>query len=61
MKKLINFFKESFDELKKVTWPNKDQAVSSAMMVIAFLVGFSLFLSILDYLVKLLLEFIVKM
>jgi preprotein translocase subunit SecE len=34
MKKIILFFQESFAELKKVTWPSRDEVVSSTKVVL---------------------------
>jgi len=34
MKKIVLFFKESFAELKKVTWPSRDEVVSSTKVVL---------------------------
>jgi len=34
MKKIIQFFKESYAELRKVVWPNRDDVVSSVKVVI---------------------------
>ena len=34
MKKIILFFQESFAELKKVTWPNRDEATASTKVVL---------------------------
>ncbi len=49
-----NFFKESYQELKKVTWPTKDHALNSAIITVAFIVTFSLVLAFIDYLINLL-------
>ena len=34
MKRIILFFQESFAELKKVTWPSRDEAVASTKVVL---------------------------
>jgi len=34
MKKIILFFQESFAELKKVTWPSRDEATASTKVVL---------------------------
>ncbi len=51
--KFAGFLKESYSELKKVSWPSKEDAVSSSVVVILFIVGFSLFLALVDYVVNL--------
>ncbi|MGC8764606.1 MAG: preprotein translocase subunit SecE [Brevinematia bacterium] len=48
-----NYVKESFAELKKVSWPSRELAWNSAIVTIVFIVVFSLFLSLLDYLLNL--------
>ena len=34
MKRIILFFQESFAELKKVTWPSRDEAIASTKVVL---------------------------
>jgi len=34
MRKIFAFFQESFAELKKVTWPNREETVSSTKVVL---------------------------
>jgi len=34
MRRIILFFQESFAELKKVTWPSRDEAVASTKVVL---------------------------
>ncbi|MCL2722644.1 MAG: preprotein translocase subunit SecE [Treponema sp.] len=34
MRKIIQFFKESYAELRKVVWPSRDDVVSSVKVVI---------------------------
>lgn len=46
------FVRESYLELKKVSWPSRELAVNSSMVTIGFVVGFSLMLAILDYIVN---------
>ncbi len=47
------FVRESYQELKKVTWPTRELALNSSMVTIGFIVGFSLMLALLDYIVNL--------
>jgi preprotein translocase subunit SecE len=46
--KLINFMKEARAELKKVTWPNKKQLISSTIVVIFTVALVAVFLGIVD-------------
>jgi len=34
MRRIIQFFQESFAELRKVTWPSRDEAVASTKVVL---------------------------
>lgn len=45
-----NYFKSSFEELTKVTWPTKNQAVRLTIIVLIFCIVVALFLSTVDYL-----------
>ncbi len=47
--KLTKFFKETKAELKKVTWPSKEQLVHNTSVIIAFIIIFTAILSILDF------------
>ena len=54
MKKIILFFQESFAELKKVTWPSRDEVISSTKVVIVSTVVIAAVLGLVDFiLVKL--------
>ena len=54
MKKIILFFQESFAELKKVTWPSRDEVVSSTKVVLLSTLVIAAVLGLVDFiLVKL--------
>jgi preprotein translocase subunit SecE len=46
--KLVNYIKESRDELKKVVWPSRKETVKYTMLVIGISVGVAAFLGALD-------------
>jgi preprotein translocase subunit SecE len=48
MAKVIQFFKESRAELKKVVWPTKDDVLSSIKVVIISTIIVALILGLLD-------------
>ena len=48
MAKVIQFFKESKAELKKVVWPTKDDVISSIKVVIISTIIVALVLGLLD-------------
>jgi preprotein translocase subunit SecE len=54
MKRILLFFQESFAELKKVTWPGREEVVSSTKVVLLSTLIVAAILGILDFiLVKL--------
>lgn len=56
MQKLSNYFKESWAELAKVTWPTRKQAIKLTVAVIVFSVIFAAFIALLDSLYSNLLQ-----
>lgn len=48
--KITNYVKGSFQELTKVTWPTKNQAVKLTAIVLSFCLLFSIFLTVVDFL-----------
>ena len=48
MAKVIQFFKESRAELKKVVWPTKDDVISSIKVVIISTIVVAVILGLLD-------------
>ncbi len=46
---VINYFQESYEELKKVTWPTRNQAVKLTFIVIGFCIFFALIVGGLDF------------
>jgi preprotein translocase subunit SecE len=41
--------KESVGELKKVSWPKKDEIISSTWIVIIFIIVFAIVLGLIDF------------
>ncbi len=50
MKKIIQFFQESYAELRKVVWPSRDEVTSSTKVVLVSVTLFAAALGIVDYL-----------
>ena len=48
MKKIIQFFKESYAELRKVIWPSRDDVISSVKVVLISTVIIALILGLID-------------
>jgi len=49
MKKIITFFQESFAELKKVTWPSRDETVASTKVVLVSTLIIAAALGLVDF------------
>ncbi len=49
-KKIGRYFKESWLEMKKVSWPSKQMVLSSTKVVIITTIVFALVLGLVDYL-----------
>ena len=47
---ISNYIKGSWQELSKVTWPTKNQAVRLTIIVFVFVLLFALFLGVFDFL-----------
>ncbi len=48
MQKIRKYFRESWIELQKVTWPNRKQAIKLTAAVIVFSIVFAAFIALLD-------------
>lgn len=60
MNKIILFFKEVQEELGKVVWPSRDQAIRYTILVVIVAVAVGLILGGLDSLLTLLTNFLVN-
>lgn len=50
MKRIVQFFKDSYAELRKVVWPSRDDVVSSTKIVIVSTVIVAVGLGLIDFL-----------
>ncbi|MGH2575097.1 MAG: preprotein translocase subunit SecE [Ignavibacteria bacterium] len=50
--KIINFFGDIFKEMKKVTWPKKEELKESTMVVIITSLIFAVFVFIIDKIIS---------
>lgn len=48
MQKLTQYFRDSWTELTKVTWPNRKQAIKLVAAVLVFSIVFALYIAVLD-------------
>ncbi|HLD28588.1 MAG TPA: preprotein translocase subunit SecE [Patescibacteria group bacterium] len=56
---IIQYIKDSKNELRKVTWPNKREVRQHTVLVIIISLAVALFLGIADYVLSWALEFII--
>ena len=47
-KSLLRFFRESKAEMKKVTWPSKEQLIHNTVVILVFIAVVTMVLSALD-------------
>jgi preprotein translocase subunit SecE len=58
MKRIILFFQESFAELKKVTWPSRDEALASTKVVLVSTLLIAGMLGLVDFILFKLVDWI---
>ena len=49
LKRIVNYFKESKAELKKVSWPTRKETINHTSLVIGISLGVAIFFGLLDY------------
>ena len=47
---IVNYLKETRAELRKVTWPSREEAINLTAIVVAVTVAMAIFLGVVDYL-----------
>ena len=52
MKRIIQYFKECFSELKRVTWPSRDEVTTSTKVVLISVALFAVVLGVIDFLLS---------
>jgi preprotein translocase subunit SecE len=58
--RIVRYFRETRAELRKVTWPSREEALRLTGIVLATTVGFSLFLGVVDYLLSKLFALLIR-
>lgn len=58
--RVMKFFRETKSEMKKVSWPSKDQLIRNTVVILAFVVIMTIVLSLVDFGFERLLSLIVK-
>ena len=59
MKNIKKYFQEVITELKKVTWPTKQQTIDKTLIVIGVSVAVAIYLGGLDYLFQRIMELLI--
>jgi len=49
MEKITQFLREAYSEMKKVSWPSREQTIQYTTLVIVISISVALFLGVLDY------------
>ncbi len=49
MKRIVQFFKDSIAELKKVVWPSREEVSSNAKVVLVSIALFAIALGLVDF------------
>jgi preprotein translocase subunit SecE len=50
MNKVVQFFKDSYGELRKVVWPSRENVIASTKVVVVSTLMVAVFLGLVDYL-----------
>lgn len=58
--KLLTYLKESRDEMRRVVWPTRKEAIRHTGLVIAISIGVALFLGLADYALNFALQTIIE-
>ncbi len=58
--KALKFFRETKSEMKKVSWPSKEQLFHNTIVILSFVIIMTVILSVLDLGFERLLSFIIK-
>lgn len=60
MGKLKDYIKNSIKELKKVSWPTKEQTIKNTFLVVGISLGVAAFLGLVDFLLTQVLQIVIK-
>ena len=61
MRKIIQFFKDSYSELRKVVWPSQEEVAASTKVVLISIVIFAVVLGLVDALLLLGVDFLASL
>lgn len=54
---IVNYYRETVGELRKVNWPTRDEAINLTTIVVIVLIGMAVFLGTIDLIGEKLLQF----
>ncbi|MFN4244706.1 MAG: preprotein translocase subunit SecE [Brevinematia bacterium] len=60
MKSIVNFFKDVIEEMKKVSWPPKEEVISSSGIVIVFILILAVILGLVDFIASTVIGLLLK-
>jgi preprotein translocase subunit SecE len=60
VKKIVQFFKDSYAELRKVVWPSREDVVASVKVVVISTIAMAVVLGLVDFLLVAGIDFIFK-
>lgn len=49
MEKITQFLREAYGEMKKVSWPTREQTIQYTVLVVSISIFVAIFLGVLDY------------
>lgn len=55
---VINYLKGAYAEMRKVTWPTKEETWKKSLIVVWFSLGFAVFLGTIDYALNKIIEIV---
>jgi preprotein translocase subunit SecE len=59
-RRLIDFFKGVIDEMRKVSWPSKEEVIASSTVTIVFILVLSLILGLVDFIASTLIGLLLR-
>jgi|FaiFalDrversion2_1042247.scaffolds.fasta_scaffold07575_3 preprotein translocase subunit SecE len=59
-RRLIDFFKGVIDEMRKVSWPSKEEVIASSAVTIVFILILSLILGLVDFIASTLIGLLLR-
>lgn len=60
IERIQNYLRETLAEMKKVSWPSKEQTKNYSLLVIALSLGMAAFLGFVDYILNIGLETLIR-